>query len=299
MSQQAIIEAESVTTREDTRGCGALTVAAQPVSGELMPASSSTAPARPAAAAVGRPLKNRMHERFARLAVQYTQQEAYRRAIGKALRATKPSSIREAASALAARPEVAQRIAELRAIAARATAFDIATYAQELREIADADPAALQYRGACRYCFSATGTDPQWRDYTEYLEALAKAHEEGKPLPSDAGGYDYDGSLHPSPTCKRCDGQGDHLCTADVTRLSGAARRLFKGFGKHGELLMHDQMQARAQLAKVLGLDRDDAPSIARAAAAGAAAGAALGVTVATATTPEERMRAYLRLIEG
>lgn len=299
MSNNENISNAQADTREDTRGCGALTVSARPVSGELMPAGSSTAPARPAAAAVGRPLKNRMWERFARYAVQYTQQEAYRRAIGKALRATKPSSIREAASALAARPAVAQRIAELRGIAARATAFDVATYAQELREIADADPAALQYRGACRYCYSKTGTDPQWRDFAEYCDGITKALDESKPVPSDAGGYGYDGSLHPSPTCKRCDGEGDHLFVADVTRLSGAARRLFKGFGKHGELLMHDQMQARAQLAKVVGLDRDDAPSIARAAAAGAAAGAALGITVATATTPEERMRAYLRLIEG
>jgi phage terminase small subunit len=269
-------------------------------SAELILASEQPAPERTVAvvAAAGQRLKNPRHERFARYALEHTLADAWRRAMGKGLRA-KPASVWQAASALAARPEVARRIAELRAVAARGTALDLAAYAQELRDITLGDVTEIQYRGACRFCFSADGVSYQWRDATEFGDAVVKAYQDGATLPSDAGGYGYDGSLHPSPACKRCDGAGDHLFTADVTRLSPKARALFKGFGKNGEALIHDKLQARAQLSKILGLDRDDTSSVARAAAAGAAAGAALGVTVAEALTPDQRMTAYLKMIRG
>jgi hypothetical protein len=127
-----------------------------------------------------------------------------------------------------------------------------------------------------------------------------KAMADSQPMPDTTGGFGYDGSLHPNPQCPVCYGAGaQHLFTADVTRLSPQGRALFKGFGKNGELLTHDQLAARAQLSKVIGLDRSDAPSIARAAAAGAAVGAALGATVADALTPQQKMSAYLKMIEG
>lgn len=257
---------------------------------ELMPAVVRTV--------VGQRLTNPRHERFATLCLEFTQGEAYRRAQGKRLRA-KPSTVWEAACRLAARPDIARRIVELRAVAAQTTALDLQERVQELRDIESADPSLLQYHPACRSCHGHSHAY-QYVDEAEYLTAVAQAVADNKPCPSNAGGYGYDGSMHPDPSCPQCFGAGaSHLYTVDVTKLPRAARRLFKGFGKSGELLVHDQMIARSQLSKILGLDREDGAAIARAAAAGAAAGAALGTAVADALTPEQRMAAYLRMVQG
>lgn len=252
----------------------------------------------PASVPAGRRLANAAHERFARLCLEHTQAEAYRRAFGKELRA-KPQAIWTAACRLAARPDVARRVTELRALAARDTAIDLAARVTELRDIESADPTEIQYHPCCRWCFG-DGHAYQWIDMAEYAGACDEALALHKPLPSLDGGTGYDGALHPNPSCPQCFGAGaPHLFTADVTRLSPKARRLFKGFGKHGEVLLHDQMAARTHLSRILGLDRDDPANIAKAAALGAAAGATLGASVAAALTPEEKMRAYSRLIEG
>jgi hypothetical protein len=253
-------------------------------------------PVAPAPAA-GTRLKNARHERFARLCLEFTQAEAWRRAIGNDLRAT-PRSVIENASRLAARPEIARRIAELRVVAQQIVAVDVSERVQELRDIESADASELQYHPACRHCFGHE-FKYQWVDANEYADAVDAAAAEQTPLPSPDGGFGYDGSLHPNPSCARCFGAGaPHLYTVDVTRLSGKARRLFKGFGKNGELLMHDAMLARAQLSRMLGQDGSDPAAIARAAAAGAAVGAAAGVAFAE-LSPAERQRAYSRIIEG
>ncbi len=254
-------------------------------------------PATIPAVTVGKRLKNPRWERFARLSLEHTQKEAYRRAFGNDLRAT-PRSCAEQACRLVARPDVARRIAELRMVAQQTVAVDVAERVTELRDIESADPSELQYHPACRYCF---GDDHayQFVDGAEFADECSRAASQGKPLPEMLGGFGYDGSRTPNPTCPRCWGAGaEHLYTADVSRLSGKARRLFKGFGKNGEVLLHDQMLARAQLSRVLGLDGNDPAAIARAAAAGAAVGAAAGVEFAK-LSPAERQRAYSRIIEG
>jgi hypothetical protein len=230
------------------------------------------------------------------LCLERTQGEAYRLA-GLAGLQTKPSSVTEHACRLAARPDVSQRIRELRALAQHAAAVDLSERVQELRDIESADPSDLQYHPACRYCFGV-GNEYQWTA-GEFVEACEKAVADGVQPPTAHGGFGYDGSLHPNPACPRCFGAGaPHLYTADVTRLSGKARRLFKGFGKNGEVLYHDQMLARAQLSRIMGLDGNDPQAVARAAAAGAAVGAAAGVEFAK-LSPADRARAYSRIIEG
>src|SRR5882724_9534993 len=97
----------------------------------------------PAPAQAGQRLKRPKWERFCRLVLQHSPSEAYRRAMGKHSQATKPSTAWERASRLMARPDIQRRIAELRAVAARATALDVAAYAQELRVITQADPTEL------------------------------------------------------------------------------------------------------------------------------------------------------------
>ncbi len=251
----------------------------------------------PALIPAGQRLKNPRWERFARLSLEHTQKEAYRLAFGKDLRAN-PRTCAEQACRLLARPEVARRVAELRAVAQQAVAVDLSERVLELRDVESADPSELQYHPCCRHCFGV-GNAFQWVDEMEFADGCDAAAAEDKPLPNLDGGTGYNGSLQPNPACPRCFGAGAaHLYTADVTRLSGKARRLFKGFGKNGELLMHDAMLARAQLSRILGHDSSDPAAIARAAAAGAAVGAAAGVAFAD-LSPAERQRAYSRIIEG
>jgi len=190
-------------------------------------------------------------------------------------------------------------MSELRAAAAGESAIDVGELARELRELTEADVSELIYRGACRYCYSATGTDPQWRDFAEYGEAILKALDEGAAVLSDAGGYGYSGAHVANPECRRCDGSGDHWYVADPSRVSTRARRLIKGVGKHGELLLVDQLQAREQLHRLIGAYGDTVADVARGAAAGAAAGAAVASKAAQITeeiTPERAARIYLEL---
>jgi phage terminase small subunit len=219
--------------------------------------------------------------------------------MGKRMGASKPNVLYAAASRVSARPEVQRRVAELRQAAAQTTALDLQERVQELRDIESADPTAIQYHPACRYCYGV-GHRYQFIDEAEYAAHVAEALAAGRaPEHDSSGGFDYDGSMHPAPDCPRCFGGGAaHLYTVDITRLPRREARLVKGFGKNGELLLHSQMEARSQLSKLLGLDRPDPRNIAREAAA-AAAGAAIGTSVAAALTPEERMRAYHTMLKG
>jgi phage terminase small subunit len=211
----------------------------------------------------GTPLNNPTHERFARLTLQYSASEAYRRALGDSLRAT-PKSVWEAASQLATRPDIRRRVAELRALAARESAVEVGELARELRELTQADISELIYRGACRYCHGE-GHRHQWIDEAECLRETALAMDEGRmPEHSDAGGYGYNGSLRPAEDCPRCFGSGDHWFVTDFSKASTAARRLVRGVGKHGELLLVDPMVVRDQLHRLLGgyIDRRESVNL-------------------------------------
>jgi phage terminase small subunit len=207
----------------------------------------------------GTPLDVPSHEAFARLALSYSYAEAYRRALGPKLRA-KPSAVWEAASQLAARADIKRRMAELRALAARESAIEVGELARELRETSQADISELTYRGACRYCHGE-GHLYQHIDEREYLIACAKALDEARVYEhSDAGGYGYNGSLRPAEDCPQCFGSGDHWHLTDFSKASTAARRLVRGVGKHGELLLVDPMVVRDQLHRLIGgyIDRSE-----------------------------------------
>lgn len=138
-------------------------------------------------------------------------------------------------------------------------------------DLATADPNDLvQYRRInCRHCFGE-GHAYQWIDGAEYEEACAQAERNergrrirdpnGDPLlpPSDAGGYGYERTLDPNPSCPKCHGEGiSEAFVADTRNLRGPAKLLYAGVKvtKDGvEVKMHDQLKALDNVAKHLGM---------------------------------------------
>lgn len=240
-------------------------------------------------------------EKFAQGCVALVNQSAAYRQAYNVGPDTKWTTVSSDASKLAALPEVAARIRELQDLAAAQSAIpSLATRIQELREIETANPNDLVgYRWVnCRHC-RGEGHSYQWRDEVEYALACDQAMTlRQKTLPDIAGGFGFHAYRDPLPECPRCFGVGDKVpWVADTNKLTGAARRLYKGVKIKGngdiEILMHDQMHARDMLNRIMGAYKDGANNIP------VAPGASAAATTAQAKTPEERQRSYLRTISG
>lgn len=238
-------------------------------------------------------------ERFAQLCTELVNYSAaYRQAYNVGPN-TNFRTIGNEASRTAAIPHVAARIRELADLAAAKSCIpSLATRIQELREMEQANPdEILGLRWVnCRWC---RGIDHgyQWRDDVEYARACDEHLRMKQPPPKMDGGFDYNGTLEPVADCPHCWGVGErsfHL--ADTSKLTGGARRLYKGIKIKGngdvEVLLHDQMQARDMLNRIMGAYKDG--NLAQQPPAGQAVAAA-----AAAKTPEERQRAYLRLVSS
>lgn len=238
-------------------------------------------------------------EKFARGCVELVNQSAaYRQAYDCA--GANFRTIGTDASRLANLPHVAARIRQLQdEAAAKSSVPTLAARIQELREMEQADPneiIAMKW-GACRFCH---GLDHhyQWSDDLEYAQECDERVKLRQALPDMSGGFGFNGTAEPAPDCPRCWGVGvQRPFIADTTKLTGGARRLYKGIKVKGngdiEILLHDQMQARDMLNRIMGAYKDGAGQ------QGAAPAGAVNAAVETAKTPEERQRAYLRLCAG
>jgi len=130
--------------------------------------------------------------------------------------------------------------------------------------IATADPNDLVQlrRGCCRYCHGADHLY-QWIDAEEFGEAVAASAKAKAPVvgPSDAGGYGYRASSPAHPDCPRCGGRGvAEVFAADTRTLSGDAALLYAGVKETSggiEIRMHDQAKALENVARHLGLFKD------------------------------------------
>ena len=144
------------------------------------------------------------------------------------------------------------------------------------------------------------------RAFDQYRVALAAYTNydgpvKGRPArpspPADAsGGFGYDRRAEPNPACPVCYGDGQlHTTLMDTTKLSAQALKLYKGIKVKGdgsiEVLMHDQMQARDMIIKMLGAYKEVGKGL-----HGAEPVAAV---LAETASPEETQRAYLRMITG
>lgn len=188
--------------------------------------------------------------------------------------------LQDRAAGLAAVPSLAERIKELRAI-----------------ESADANEVIGVRWINCRYC---RGEDHgfQWKDEGEYARACDDRLRLKQPIPAPPsdGCLGYNPTLPPVDHCPSCFGVGERVpWVADTSKLKGGAKLLYKGAKIKGngdiEILLHDQMAAREMLNKIQG-----AYVAGNAAANPAEPGAGAKAAVA-AKNPEERQRAYLRLM--
>lgn len=188
---------------------------------------------------------------------------------------------------------------------------------RDLVDIANANPNELikLERHNCRHCH---GTDHgwQWRDAKELARALdhhlhivavweAASGAERKKLKlvkpgamsSAVGGFGFEPRRDPSPECPHCMGEGFvRVAPCDTTKLSPQALKLLKGVKQKAdgsiEILMHDQMQARDMIIKMLGAYKDPKQ------AAPPTPGGSLE-PIDKDATPEDAQRAYLTLIKN
>lgn len=183
--------------------------------------------------------------------------EAYRQSYNT--KTTNEQTVFQEGSRVAARPQVAARIRELKDLAAAATVVDAAWVLGQWVAIASANPNdVISYqRVNCRHC---RGQDRayQWRDADEWADAMAAAIKREEPPPDASGGYGFNPTLEPVPDCPRCFGEGvERVHITDTRRLSGPARRLYAGVKQTPrglEVKLRDQDGALLNIAKHLGM---------------------------------------------
>lgn len=208
-------------------------------------------------------------EQFANLVLTEKSYTAAYIAAGYSVAGMKRITISHEAHKVAAKPHVAARIKELRKTASMEfLGASIGEVMRDWADIATADPNELvQHRRVnCRNCWGK-GHKYQWRDKEEFNAELARVNFANANLkkgakaampPTDAGGYGYNKTLPPSPSCPVCHGEGEpDVWFADTGMLTGKAAKLYAGVKvtKDGlQILTHDQDAARANIAKALGM---------------------------------------------
>lgn len=219
------------------------------------------------------PLTVATHEAFAQAVVRLeTASDAYREVFADQVGAMSNVAVWQAACRFKARTDIANRIGYLRAEALRHSQVEVVEMIHDLVDIIRADPNELMRTVVvnCRHCHGEEHRY-QW-DGAEYAKAcddIAAANvaieaKGGKPrpLPELLGGFGWDAMADPHPMCPNCYGAGVmHTIIADTTKLSKSASKLYKGLKIKGngdrEVLMHDQMQARDQLHRLVGAYKD------------------------------------------
>lgn len=188
---------------------------------------------------------------------------AYRKTYATSDR-TLPQTVWAAASRIAALPQVRARVRHYQDLATLDTIMTVRELFQHFVDIATADPNELCYvvHRNCRYCHGID-FNYQWKDEAEYIEAAARSCEdETATMPSEAGGYGFQGAAEPNPICPHCFGVGEaHTVVADTTKLTGKARKLYKGAKQDRfgciEIQTHDQDKAREMIGRMLGAFND------------------------------------------
>lgn len=190
---------------------------------------------------------------------------AYRKVYATSDR-TLPQTIWAAASRIAALPQVRARVRHYQDLATLDTIMTVRELFQHCVDIATADPNEISrvVHRCCRYCHGHE-FEYQWKDEAEYLDACAKFAEDADPkakMPSEEGGYGFNGALEPNPICPHCYGVGhQEVVIADTTTLTGKARKLYAGAKQDRfgcvEVKLHDQDKAREMVGRMLGAFND------------------------------------------
>lgn len=212
------------------------------------------------------PAQEAFAQAVADLSAPKSQSDAYR--IAYDCSKMKPASIHRSASELAALPEVASRVAELRQVATDAAVMKSVDVLREWITIATADPAELvrMRRHCCRRCHGEGG-HYQWIDELEFgrayddwsnYMAMRTSKMPPKAPPSFEGGVGFDRTQAPRPGCQGCQGDGEADVYVPATEtLSPGARKLYAGIQTTRDgirVLMRDQDAALQSIARALGM---------------------------------------------
>lgn len=168
------------------------------------------------------------------------------------------------------KPEIQERIAELKAEQLKRISISADEVLREWWRIATADPNEVSQNrvGCCRYCHGADHMY-QWRTEREFTEAVRLAklkykledhvtHREDPRVPCEDGGYGYNVKLNPHRDCPECNGLGQsYPVFPDSTKLSEKGKSLYRGtkVTRNGiEVMMADKDKALDSIARHLGM---------------------------------------------
>lgn len=154
--------------------------------------------------------------------------------------------------------EIAEAIEERKEQLAALAEIDAAWVLRQWKQIATADPNEIMQlrRGCCRHCHGF-GHAYQWTE-GEYVAAVNKAVDAGKPAPDGMGGFGFNLNAEPNLDCPECGGLGQEtLHVNDTRKLKGSAKRLYAGVQKTKEglkIITRDQDAALANISRYLGM---------------------------------------------
>lgn len=181
---------------------------------------------------------------------------------------------RDAGSKLLADPRVQAAIKERQKVATQESGVDVSWLLDRFIAMATADVRELigLKIGCCRFCHG-DGHGYQWRE-AEYLDKLAEVEREQErrarnSLPSDdvlfpdpAGGFGFNATHPPHPSCPRCHGEGvERFVPRDTDKLSDQALLLYGGVKVKAdgayEIIIADRSKAAELAGRILGAFTD------------------------------------------
>lgn len=224
-------------------------------------------------------------------------------------------SVWSAAARVAERPHVAKRIAEnVERLTANGVIRAISIL-QDLADIIETDINEIVRHTihACRHC---NGRDYayQWHDASEFAREMDRYTAQQRRLregtripkaealinlPSASGGFGYDHTASPNPTCPHCLGQGyGEVTLADTTKLSPKALKSIKSISKdhHGivKYELYDKNEARDMALKILGAYKSDGKGLPLGGQAPLD-----GISTLEASDPRAAADAYVRMLSA
>ena len=155
-------------------------------------------------------------------------------------------------------PKIQAAIKERKAELAAAAGITPEWVLRQWAAIATADDNELTQlrRICCRHCHGY-GHQYQWTE-AEYMSAVNKAIDAGKPAPDGMGGFGFDMNAEPNPDCPECGGLGqEYLHVMDTRKLTGGAKRLYAGVQRTKDgikVLTRDKDAALANISRYLGM---------------------------------------------
>lgn len=180
---------------------------------------------------------------------------------------------REEGQRMLRRPQIKAALEERYKLASEAATVDVSWLFNHFLSIATADVRELigLKVGCCRFCH---GDDHryQWRE-REYLEQCAKVDADNAALqdmnkrpnigyPDPAGGFGFNATHPPHPSCPQCHGEGvERFVPRDTDKLSDQALLLYGGVKVKAdggyEIIIADRQKAAELAGRILGAFTD------------------------------------------